>query len=163
MAYHVRDIISNVRSVFGYEGEGSSRQREPNESYEVRRQRDQAFVPIERLNAYADDFKDMQTLRYSISAAFGTDTASLLDEFFKVRNEIIVAARMNARISGRSRMTDKEIEQDDKRDAVIWEGSTDPDAIVERLNEAVEKLERRFRPYVEARFRAPRLMWWRKQ
>jgi hypothetical protein len=157
-AYRIRDTISAVRSPWSSGEEGSSRKREEGETDELRRLRDIAYVQIERLNKHAAQFEELLSLRYSVSAAFGKEPASLFDPFFTVRKDIINAARMKYRTSGRD---GQYVEQARQRDAVIWEGAEAPDKIVDLLNEAIEKLEKRFRPYVEARFQVPRLFRWR--
>lgn len=171
VAHRAKDEIAMVRSPHGHGGEGSTRQRGPNESSQEAEALDGTFVPIERLNKIADVIDQIQGLRYSLTAAFGGEAAEPLMVFLQVRREIIVAAQINMRetfdaVRGRrAPMDDKAVERSEKREAVIWEGSRDPDEIVARLDSAIADLERTFRPYVEAKFRPLPdrfFKWWKR-
>jgi hypothetical protein len=156
-AYRAKDAISTVRSPLAYAAEGSSRTRQEGEPEDRRRDRDSAYVPFERLNRFADLFEEIQKLKYNVSAAFGTEAASPLNEFLMVRHQIFVAAKMKYMTSERGGHPREAIEN--QWEAVIWEGSTEPDAIVARLDSAISQLEQKFRPYVEARFKNS-WRWW---
>lgn len=155
VAYRARDAISSVRSPFGHSGEGSSRKREPGETPEQQERRDSAFAPVERLSHIHSLFEELQSIKYNVTAAFGVAAAEPLNEFLKVRNEIISAARMRYTLHDRPpvRITPELQDLENRYEAVIWQLS-ETDEIASRLNAAVDQLEHKFRPYVEARFRA---------
>jgi hypothetical protein len=165
IAHRAKDAIGVVRSPFGYAGEGSTRKREPNESDREAEALDRAFAPIERLNTIGDVFDEIQSLRYSLTAAFGRQVPEPLLVFLRVRNEIAGAARINMRealdaVRGRDAAMDRNaVGRAERREAIIWEGLNDPDAIVARLDAAIADLERTFRPYVEATFRPLSWSW----
>jgi hypothetical protein len=170
VAYRAKDAFAMVRSPFSFGGEGATRPRGPNESDKEARALDQAFVPIERLYKIADLFDQIQGLRYSASAAFQPKAAEPLGVFLRIRNEInnvAMSDRREAANAARGQgatMDDKAIERSEKREAVIWEGSQEPDAIVARIDAAISELEQTMRPHVEANFRplAGRLsQWWK--
>ena len=150
VAYRARDAISMVRSPAGHSDEGTSRQSESEETPSETQALNTAFTQIERLNGLRSMFEELQTLRYSISAAFGLKAAEPLLAFLNARFEIIMAAQAKMRDIRRGRVYDGE--RTEKRDAIIWEGWADKDPIKPLLNKAVADLEQAFRPYVEATF-----------
>jgi hypothetical protein len=92
--FEAQDVFDNVRSPFGFAGEGASRERSDDESDKTRKTLDHQFVPIERLNSHAEYFRRVQAIRPRFKAIFGSNATSSLDEIFKIRNEIVVASRM---------------------------------------------------------------------
>lgn len=151
-----KDAIAFVRSVFGNAAEGETRKRGPNETPDQARALDSAFAPIERVNKVAAIFEEIQSLKYSISAAFSPPAAQPLSVFMEVRAEIIAASFSKMRdIDHPGPMNDAAIARSERNDAVIWEGYGEAETIVPRIDTAIAALEARFRPYVEATFKAP--------
>ena len=153
-AYRAKDAIQFVRSPFGSVGEGATRKRDPNETTDQTQALDSAFAPIERLSRASEIFEEVQSLRYSIGAAFSLTAAKPLTVFMEVRAEIIAASHSKMRDATRDgRVTEAAIAHAEKMDAVIWEGYGEDEKIVPRLDQAIADLEKSFRPYVEATFR----------
>jgi len=153
-AHRAKDAIGFVRSPFGWGGEGATRKRGQNETADQTQGLDSAFAPIERLNKASDIFEEVQSLRYSISAAFSPAAAKPLSVFMEVRAEIIAASHSKMRdISQPGPMNDAAIARSERNDAVIWEGYGEAEKIVPRIERSIADLEKAFRPYVEATFR----------
>jgi hypothetical protein len=152
-AYRCRDVIANVRSPIGYQGEGQSRKAEEGETPGQKQQRDSAFVPVERLNAHQALFEELASLAYSLDAAFGPSAADPLLAFNRARFKIMAAARSKFRmVDSTQDLTERDIARMERDDATIWSGM-DNDEISKDINDAVALLEVKFRPYVEASFR----------
>jgi hypothetical protein len=163
--YRAKDAIAFVRSPFGFGGEGQSRKHGANESEEKSAALDSAFAPIERANKAAAIFEEIQSLRYSISAAFSPAAAQPLSVFMEIRAEIIAASQSRMRdITQPGPINDAAIARSERNDAVIWEGYGEADTIVSRVDGAIAALEAQFRPYVEATFKPPnRFFKWRNK
>ena len=163
LGYKARDAFSAVRSPIGFGGEGSSRKQEDNESDSLKRARDRAYTPIERLKYVSAVFDEVQSARYSVTAAFGEKYSLPLLEFLKVRNEIVAVAHTKYMMAEDITYGERRDQSFDRKfEGTIWEGVSKPDAIKERLDAAVEKLENEFRQYVEARFTVSPILWWWK-
>jgi len=160
-SYRAKDAIGFVRSPFGWGGEGATRKRGQNETADQTQALDSAFAPIERLNKASDIFEEVQSLRYSISAAFNPAAARPLSVFMEVRAEIIAACHSKMHdVNQPGPMNDAAIARSERTDAVIWEGYGEPEKIVPRIDQAITDLEKSFRPHVEASFRLARFWRW---
>ena len=73
-ASRVQSALGYVRSPLGHSGEGKTRQRESEEDEKYAEDRDQAFVPIERLNKFKDDFSQLGSARILCGAYFGKES-----------------------------------------------------------------------------------------
>ena len=125
LAYQAEEVFNRIRSPGGFSGEGSSRKPEPDETPEQKRERDSAFVPIERIASEARFFEQVVEIRPRVDALFGKGQAEPFNEFLKVRWEIIGAVHALSRLGQRTQFRTQEqeenhFEQTGKREKVIW-------------------------------------------
>ena len=147
--YEARDVISYIRSPFGFAGEGSTRNAAPNESPEEKQINDNAYVVFERYNKRQDLFNKLYSMRYRYMAQFGKDSAKPFDDLHKIVNEIFVSARMLSHYwkeQGRRQWQsqaefEKHLEEMRKHEAVFWEKSSDEDPIIPRVDEVISDIE----------------------
>ncbi len=88
LVYESKDFYDAVRSPIGREGEGSSRQKSPDETEAETMALNQAFIQIERCNNRPDLFAKLRSLRYRFMVLNGRDAGKLLEELSNVRHKI---------------------------------------------------------------------------
>jgi len=137
--YEARDILEAARSPGGFEDEGASRRRSPDETEEDTRKLDSYFRTIERLNSKSEFFALLHSRRYRFQAIFGRSAATSFDELFRIRNEIIVAGRMLMMFERNGDIGS--LPQDRKSWLSTLGWSPDNDPIKPRLDQAVEAVE----------------------
>lgn len=93
-----RDAIGHIRSVVGFTGEGTSRTRRENEDPAISVKLDSAYVLIERYNSHSELFSRVFALRYRFIAQFGAEEAKPFDALDGVLQELLIAARVMARL-----------------------------------------------------------------
>jgi len=147
--YEARDVISFIRSPFGFSGEGSTRNASPNETPEEKQINDRAYVVFERYNKRQDLFNKLYSMRYRYMARFGKDSAKPFDDLRKIVNEIFVSARMLSHYwkeQGRRTWKSeaefkKHLEEMQKHEAIFWEMNADEDTIIPRVNAVISDIE----------------------
>ena len=82
-ASRVQSALEYVRNPFGHMGEGSSRERSDDESVEISKEPDKAFVPIERLNKFKEEFSQLISARNLCKAYLGKTQLSHLTNYLK--------------------------------------------------------------------------------
>jgi hypothetical protein len=85
LAYQAPEVFRRIRHPGGFSDEGSTRKPEPNESPEEKRQRDRAFVPIERIQSDARFFDQVVEIRPRVDAVFGKGHAEPFNKFLSMR------------------------------------------------------------------------------
>ena len=151
--YEARDVISFIRSPFGFSGEGSTRNASPNETPEEKQINDRAYVVFERYNKRQDLFNKLYSMRYRYMARFikdfGKDSAKPFEDLRKIVNEIFLSARMLSYYweqQGRRMWKDDEefqrhLEEMHKYEAIFWEMSPDKDPIMPRVDAVISDIE----------------------
>ncbi len=147
--YEARDVISAIRSPFGYSGEGSTRSAAPNESPEEKEINDKAYVVFERYNKRQDLFNKLYSMRYRYMAQFGKDSAKPFDDLYKIVNEIFTSARMLSHYwleqghrNWRNKAEfQKHLDEMHKHEAIFWEMSADKDQIIPRVSAVISDIE----------------------
>lgn len=153
LCYEAQDVFDYVRNPAGFEGEGATRQRSAHESEETRQKLDSQFVPIERLNEQSDFFLRAQRLRPRFKALFGMDATAPIDELFKVRRDIVVAARILSHYAADAAPTDASIaDKRQKFEKTKWKISDD-DEVQARLDNACRQVEKIVGPILKSRYR----------
>jgi hypothetical protein len=143
--YEAKDIISAVRSPFGFQGEGSTRKPQEGETPQQKQVRDRAYVVYERFEKGQEVFNKLHSKRYQFMARFGTDKIKPFEELRRIEIEIAVFARALERIWERG--ADGEESEKRKYEAVIWEKSED-DEINTRLKKVISDIEAICRPII---------------
>jgi len=147
--YEARDVIRYIRNPFGYGGEGSTRNVDPNESPEEKRINDNAYVVFERYNKRQDLFNKLYSMRYRYMARFGKDSAKSFNDLQKIVNEIFISARMlphywkeqGHRNWKNNAEFEKHLEEMHKYETIFWEMTPDGDQIIPRVNAVVSDIE----------------------
>jgi len=147
--YEAQDAIREIRSPFGYYGEGATRTHSENETEEETRRLDNAFVVFERYKKKEKLFAELHSLRYRFRATFGTNSSEPFLELNIIIREIFEAARLLGTIYwkriGNSMMSEEAhqntLENVRKYEAIIWSHGYKDDEISLRVQRAVEKIE----------------------
>jgi hypothetical protein len=89
--FEVKDAISYIRSPFSHQGEGSTRQCQPDESPQESEIYNRGYVAFERYVKRESTFKDFNVLKYKFMASFGSEHGPIFTETEKVVRSIINA------------------------------------------------------------------------
>lgn len=151
-----RDALSEIRSPFGFGGEGSSRHREESESAVESRVLDQAYVVIERYNKHSELFSRLFSLQYRFAIYFGSDEIKPFIELQSILSEVILSSKRLSRywlddlrgnVNAKRRGDhDRRIE---KAESIFWEGEPETDLIWHRINKAFAQVENVCRNSIE--------------
>lgn len=144
--YQARDVIGEIRSPFGFGGEGSSRKANPSESPQEKATLDNAHVVIERYMKHSELFSKIHAVRYRFLAQFGPEKSKPFDDLNRVINDIVMASRQLGRYwNDRSPRTEKQHEEHFKKvqrlEAVFWEGGGE-DVTRPKVEALVAEMER---------------------
>ena len=147
--YEARDVISYIRSPFGFVGEGNTRKADPNESPEDKLIYDNAYVVFERYNKRQEPFNKLYSMRYRYMARFGNNSEKPFLELQKIVNEVFSAARelpdYRKRQGSYPWQNKNEFEQHLKEmrdlEAIFWEMSPKRDLIKPRIDAVISDIE----------------------
>jgi hypothetical protein len=93
-AYKARDALNWIRNPAAWSNEKIDRKPDSYETEEQKKRRDVYFAPIKRILETADDFAQLGKMRHLCQAHFGDEASSAIDEFFKIRSDVSIAANM---------------------------------------------------------------------
>lgn len=99
-AYRFRDIMRYARTNVSFEIEGESRKTSEIESENLKRMRDQYFVPVERLQKESEFISGFWAKRHSALAHFGSDATKGFDLFNQSMNDMRTASEMLIKTAG---------------------------------------------------------------
>lgn len=150
--YEARDVLSEIRSLWGYEGEGSTRQSRDNESPEEKAALDRAYIVVERFNKHRDTFNRIQALRYRFMAQFGTEAGVPFIRLTEIVNQVFGAAhglsliwktrlRFAHQDPRKPEVQEREQKWEDKHLSVFYEFADD-DPLKPRIEDVVREIER---------------------
>ena len=142
--YEARDIITAIRNPFSYGGEAEQREGRDEEKPEIQEYRDAYYIPLKRIDEHTDFFAKLRARRYRVIAAFGIETAEPFEKVYRIRSEIVVAARMLLVLGPEGK-----VETRRKHEASIW-WSGEGDTIETALDEVIVQVENTFRPVIES-------------
>jgi len=146
LAYEAADVIQAVRSNFGYESDGSTRKRMPNETPQLTERLDDAFTPVERLCQHDELFGKLRAMRYRMMVEFGRAWEKRFDELFEVRHKLIVRCRRAMRLirdqheSPDGEVTVKQEQFWEEFEQLRWQ-QDDPDPVDVQVQGVVQRLE----------------------
>jgi hypothetical protein len=156
--YQASDAIEQMRSPFGFGGEGSSRKQMPNEDPKHKQVLDSAYVLIERYNRYSELFSTLHAARYRFMAQVGVAKAVPFDAINTIVNELIASAHEMARLATAPDWSVRTPEAEEKRHArvvrvhdVYYGTGGDDDPIAQRVRAAVAEIERTCRGIIESK------------
>jgi len=148
--YEVKDVISDIRSPYGYQHEGESRQKDEREPPEKTAALNRAYALRERYMKHVETFGKLRALRYRFMAVFGKETAQPFDKLGEILGELNMAMIMlgdlwyQRDIDYRVRTKDEAQRlQDDirKYEAIFWEGPP-PNLISKKVDEMISEIEK---------------------
>jgi hypothetical protein len=156
--YQARDAIEQIRSPFGFGGEGSSRKPQENEKPEHKQALDQAYVLIERYSHHSELFSKLHSLRYRFMAQVNVDAAAPFDALNRIVNELIISAHKMARLSTIPEWSLRTPEAEQKHrdeflkvhDIYYGTGGED-DPITPKVQRVVDDIERTCRAIIESK------------
>lgn len=160
--YQAENAIKNIRSPFARADEGNIRKVENIESEKDKNAKNQAYVPIERINEHRELFAKIHSIRFRFMASFGRDNIKAFNEFDIIVNDIIIAAQMLSKLYTKKetsfrteQIEDKHYEDIDNYQKVIWVGFSD-DPIKPKLDKMIFDIESICRPKIE------QISWFKK-
>ena len=146
--YEANDAIIQMRSIFGYQGEGSSRETTKPESPEEKQVRDNAYVIIERYQKHKELFSKLFALKYRFMAQFGPKYSKPFDEMRNILQQIFVSARQLSRLYARidkpyrdENKKIKDYEKIEQAEDIFWDSGTEDDIIRSQINTAILQIE----------------------
>lgn len=148
--YQARDVIADIRSPFGFAGEGETRKPGANERPEHKQVLDSAYVLIERYNHHSELFSRIQSLRYRVMAQFGVEAAKPFDSLNEIIHELILAARRMARLNTLPEAEEKDHRELVEIDHIYYSTGSADDPIAPRVEQAVAEIERTCRGIIES-------------
>jgi len=148
---NVRDLIGEIRSPIGYEGEGLTRKRGERETPFESEILDRAFVAVERYNNRKEEFNALDALRHRFTFYFGEDAAEPFNDLAAIMRDIFSASRTLRRSwleQGRKEMTESEFEVHLKRmqdaEEKFWAmGEDDPlEPRIQKMISTIQEISR---------------------
>lgn len=149
MFYQARDIISSARFPAGSGGEGSSREKGPNETEDEARTKNSYYIPVERLNRDSEFWGRFEAARYPFMVVFGEDKAAPFDTIRQTRGRVILSAGWLIRTY--DRIDDEHNDWSSKRErweSHIWGELSDEDEIAQQIDSAVSQIEAVCKPAI---------------
>jgi hypothetical protein len=139
-AYKARDALDWIRNPGVWSSETIDRPTQEFETESEKRLRDTFFVPIKRIKDTSEDFAQLGKMRHLCQAHFGDEASSAIDEFFKIRNAVSIAANMLIEHVGEPSGDDsnKKFYADLRWE--IWGTGSDKDKLKPRIDVALQKL-----------------------
>ena len=151
--YEARDIFRFARQPLTYSNEGSTRQKEDEETEADTQRLNTYFAISERLLKRNDFFANLLARQYRFLALFGrgSDQIRPFDELFRIRNDVMRAVGMlmsTYKMHRRGEPPPDRKLREEWESAIGW-GDPENDAIARRLNVVVEAIEKTCRPAIE--------------
>jgi hypothetical protein len=147
LMYDCRTRLRAIRNPLGYSGEGSTREKQPDETPEQTRALNLAFVAWERYEKRQDSFDRLYSIRYRFATLFGHEAASPIGEIQTALNRVLLAAKTLGGLwsrAGHSHSPGAEEQmfrmiQD--QEAIFWGSGGSSDEIDSKVENAVKRLE----------------------
>ena len=154
--YEAGDAIRHIRHPASYSSETESIEKGEHESKTSYEARKNASVMFKRYNDHQELFNRLHAMRYRFMAQIGKDKAKPFDDLRRIVSEIIVSARMLARLWARENFRiEQQWEQHqrsvEKHEAVFWEGLQEEDPINPRLDKIVDDIEKTCREVISGK------------
>ncbi len=144
--YEAVDVIKQIRHPASFSNEIEDvvkGERESDEEYHARKT---ASIVFSRYNKNQELFNKLHAMRYRFMAQIGKKEAEPFDDIRNITNQIIVAARMLARLWPKDYFQSEEQkeqhwEQIKKHEAVFWDSMGEEDPINPKLDAIIIKME----------------------
>lgn len=153
----VEQAFREIRSPFAAGDEGATRTPRIGESETEAKLNQQAYVAVERMNARAEKFSRLQSLRHQFEAYYGKEALIPFDDVLAIRNDIIRASyrleihwKQQGEPFAIQEAFEVHLEKMHAAEAIFWEGYGDPDPIVPRLDRLMKQVDDICRDVIEA-------------
>ncbi len=145
--YEARDAIKNMRYPISFSQETEEIERGEHESEKEYQARENASVIFQRYNQYQELFNKIHASRYRFMAQIGKLESAPFDDLRNIVNEIMLSARMLARLWGRDHFrTDEQWQKHrtdiEKFEAIFWEGLEADDPINPKIEKVILDIEK---------------------
>ncbi|MGJ4928617.1 hypothetical protein ACQR1I_14170 [Bradyrhizobium sp. HKCCYLS2038] len=149
--YKLQDTIREIRVPFSYEGEGVTRKRGDQETVAEARSRNHYYAPIERMNKHKDFLSELISKQYRAQAVFQNDIDHAFALVTEVLHSIQISSNMLVHNVKQGSPYDPTLMKELERD--IWAATApgEPDPNRERIEQAIEIVERAVRPALQQR------------
>ena len=149
MLYEARDIIEGARIPGHFGGEGSSRERQSDETEDETSYRNAIYVPVERLTRQTEFWGRFEAARYPFIAVFGQEAATHFQTVREIKNRVIISAGSLLRTHGRvsEERKDRQRQQERLESDIGW-GLTKEDELAGKIESAVSAIEEICRPAI---------------
>jgi hypothetical protein len=144
--YESQQVIKNIRSPFGFNDEGKTRQKSDLETKEESNIYDKAHVAFERFEKNKEVIEKLQSLKFRFITVFGREHEKLFDELTKVINEIFFASREIAGIRlgeyGEMAPAERGKKLRELQKIIYWTTKIEDDPIEQRVQKLIKDVER---------------------
>lgn len=145
--YEAREAITAIRSLYSYEGEGSTREPAENETPEEKKVKDRAYIVWERHKKCKSLFSKLHSIRYRFMAQVGVKEAKPFEQLRKIVSKILLAASTLSELWVEGMLPHQPEKQEELRkeikkyEAIFWwQGSKDD--ISKRADEVVADMDK---------------------
>lgn len=149
--YEARDAIRAIRNPFGYQGEGSTRKPQENETPREKNARDRAYVVYERFEKRQEVFNKLHSKRYQFMARFGNEKAKPFEDLRMIVIEIQISASQLAEILSEVAFdqNDRDTRKKERKEheSMIWQHGKN-DVIDPRVEKVISDIEEACRPII---------------
>lgn len=148
--YEIEDALRDIRNPMSYVGEGSTREKQEDETEKDTANRNRAFVVYERYRRHQDKVAHLRSLKYRCMARFenGADAAEPFDDMVKIFNELFFAAQIlpdywqrQGTFTDRDEEFKAHLKEKWEFESVIWAGRKE-DTFTPKIIAMIEKAEK---------------------
>ena len=147
MFYEARDAVRHMRHPMTSTGETEDVKLGEGETEKAWEARKNASVVFKRYNTHQELFGKLWAMRYRFMVQFGQEKAKPFNDLQGIVNEVMISARMLARLWARDSFHSEErwnrhLDSVEKCEAIFWEGVDDEDPINPKLDKVIEEIEK---------------------
>lgn len=148
--HEVADIMRSVRNPFGYQGEGSTREKGEYETPEETRRLNARYVLYERFNKHREAVSRLSSREYRAVAWFGPGIREPFQQLHRAINDVFFANDMLAEEHdyGTGEKSARDLRSEWR--LMKYGVGDESDTIAARIREAVDQIERICRPVLES-------------
>jgi len=147
--YEAKDAIRAIRNPLGFQGEGTTRKPEENETPMQKEARDRVYFIYERFEKRQEIFNKLHSKRYQFKARFGPEKDKPFEDLKDIIIEIRVAAGSLARIwSQPYKNEDPAIKNKIRENQLVIQRIGEEDPITKRIEKIISDIDAICRPII---------------
>jgi len=147
--YEAKDAIRAIRNPLGFQGEGTTRKPEENETPMQKEARDRVYFIYERFEKRQEIFNKLHSKRYQFKARFGPEKDKPFEDLKDIIIEIQVAAGSLARIwSQPYKNEDPAIKNKIRENQLVIQRIGEEDPITKRIEKIISDIDAICRPII---------------